>query len=126
MASQLAVPKKSTCQFQKHNGQSCKRAVAPGEANCWQHTHSWKHKLKSLTRNQTVVFVLTALAFFIGIPAAWFTYDSWRIARKQTSSPATTPVRATGSAETHGDESPANTGDGSTFIYGNTSQQGKK
>jgi hypothetical protein len=126
MASQAATPTKSTCQFQRDNGELCKRGVASGETKCWQHARSWKHKLKSLTRNQTIAFVMAVLALFIGVPAAWFTYDSWHIARQQSSKATTAPPRTTGPASTQGDKSPANTGDGNTFNYGSSPQRDKK
>jgi hypothetical protein len=133
MASHPAVPTKFTCQVQKDNGEWCKRAVAPGEAKCWQHARSWKHRWKSLTRNQTILFVFTTLALVIAlvalvieVPNAWFTYDSWRITRQQTPNAKPTPPRTTGPANTQGDESPANTGDKNTFVYGSTSQKDEK
>ena len=126
MASQPATPTKATCQFQRDNGEWCKRGVALGESKCWQHARSWKRKWKSLTRNQTILFAMAAVALVIGVPAAWFTYDSWRIARQQTSRATTASPRTPSPAITHGDSSPANTGDGNTFIYGSNPQRDQK
>jgi hypothetical protein len=69
---------------------------------------------------------MAAIALFIGFPSAWFTYDSWRITRQQTSKATPAPSPTTGPANTEGFKSPANTGNGNTFIYGNTPQQDKK
>jgi len=44
---------------------------------CWQHARSWRHRWISLTRNQTIIFVMGVLALVAGIPSAWFAFDSW-------------------------------------------------
>jgi len=67
-----------TCQFLKNDGSFCKRSVAQSEAKCWQHARTWKRRWGSLTKNQTLGFVLTLLALIIGVPSLWFAYDSWR------------------------------------------------
>src|SRR5258706_7675524 len=69
-----------TCQFIKGNGERCKRNVAVGEDKCWQHAHGWKHKLRSLTKNQTILFLLALL----GIPGLWLSYDSWNHGRSHS------------------------------------------
>jgi hypothetical protein len=48
---------------------------------CWQHATTLRHKWKSLTRNQTVIFIATmlglALALVVGVPGAYFSYRGW-------------------------------------------------
>jgi hypothetical protein len=126
MDSQRVIPPKDTCNFQKANGEWCKRTVASGETKCWQHAKGWKHRFKALTRNQAILFAMTVLALLIGIPAAWLTYDSWRIARQRGPASTSPQVHIAGPANTQGDLSPSNTGDGNTFIYGGAARQKKK
>lgn len=60
-----------TCQFVKPNRVYCKRKIAEGERFCWQHAHGFKARWRSLTRNQSVLFVLTVLgvvAAVVGLP----------------------------------------------------------
>ena len=64
---------KPTCRFVKANGELCKRPTAYGEITCWQHAHGLTRKWKSLTKNQTILFLLALL----GIPGAWIAFDSW-------------------------------------------------
>lgn len=64
---------KPTCQFRKEDSATCKRSVSAREKYCWQHAHSLRSKWKSLTRNQTLLFVgtiATLLALPIGV-ASW-------------------------------------------------------
>jgi hypothetical protein len=56
-----------TCQFRKSNGELCRRAVTAGEGMCWQHARSWRHKWRSLTRNQSILFILAVAAVVIGV-----------------------------------------------------------
>jgi hypothetical protein len=65
----------TTCQFTKSNGEKCKRGTAHGELMCWQHAQTWRRRLRSLTKNQTVIFVmgffgllLTGISVVEGIP----------------------------------------------------------
>ena len=55
------------------NDERCKRRTSAGESLCWQHAHGLRHKWRSLTRNQTILFLLALL----GIPGAWIAFDSW-------------------------------------------------
>jgi hypothetical protein len=56
-----------TCQYRKYDGELCKRNVSEGEDKCWQHASSWRHKWKSLTRNQTIAFMGLVVSVLIGI-----------------------------------------------------------
>jgi hypothetical protein len=58
---------RATCQYRKEDRQLCKRSVSQGEDYCWQHAYSLRSKWKSLTRNQTVIFLAT-LATLLGLP----------------------------------------------------------
>jgi hypothetical protein len=72
-------PPKPTCRFKIENGDFCKRIVAPGEGLCWQHAKSIRHKLKSLTRSQTVGLASTViLGLGLGVPSLYFSYVDWR------------------------------------------------
>jgi hypothetical protein len=77
MASQPLVPHTLTCHFRKENGEFCKRSVSSGEGMCWQHAKTWRHRIKSLTRNQTVIFMLTIVGVIIGVPSLYFSYISY-------------------------------------------------
>jgi hypothetical protein len=78
MASQPLAPNPPTCRFVKDNGEFCKRTVSWGEGRCWQHARSCKHRIKSLTRSQTVVFIIAIASLLtglvIGIPSLYFSY----------------------------------------------------
>jgi hypothetical protein len=69
---------KSACRFPKADGELCKRTVAPPETRCWQHASSLKHKWKSLTRNQSLAFVLIVLGLILtvvlGGPSLYYSY----------------------------------------------------
>jgi hypothetical protein len=94
MVSQPSTATKPTCQFKKENGEFCKRSVATGEGMCWQHAKSVRHKLKSLTRNQTIAFVGLLLSLMIGGPSLYFSYVSWRNTQAQrvSTAPAEKPA----------------------------------
>ena len=64
---------KPTCKFLKTNGAYCKRPTAHGEITCWQHARGLRRKWKSLTKNQTILFLLALL----GLPGVWIAFDSW-------------------------------------------------
>ena len=49
----------SNCQGIKRDGNQCTRSTAKGSRFCWQHSHGWRAKWRSLTRNQTLTFGLT-------------------------------------------------------------------
>lgn len=57
---------RATCQFRKADEELCRRSVSRGEDYCWQHANSLRHKWKSLTRNQTILFLIAVL----GLPIA--------------------------------------------------------
>jgi hypothetical protein len=56
-----------TCRAKKSDGSRCSRAVAEGEGFCWQHARSWRNKWESLTRNQSLLFILTVLGVILGL-----------------------------------------------------------
>src|SRR5207253_4084742 len=58
-----------SCQFVKRNEKRCKRAVAPGQKLCWQHSHGLRAKWRSLTRNQTLAFLIAVGSFAATV---WF------------------------------------------------------
>jgi hypothetical protein len=74
MSSPPPVRGELKCQFQRTNGEFCKRGVAPGETKCWQHANSWAHKWKSLTRNQSIAFICILLGVGLGVPSLYFSY----------------------------------------------------
>jgi hypothetical protein len=74
MASHPIIPDTPTCRFTKGNGEFCRRSVSPGEGMCWQHAKTWHHRIRSLTRNQTVIFILAIAGIIIGIPSLYFSY----------------------------------------------------
>jgi hypothetical protein len=66
-----------TCQFTKIDGLQCKRNVAGPGKLCWQQAKGWRKKLKSLTRNQTVLFFLAVLSLVLGVPSVVLGYKSY-------------------------------------------------
>jgi hypothetical protein len=96
MNSSAGVPIKANCRFIKPNGEPCKRNVDPPEQMCWQHASTWRHRLKSLTRSQTVAFsglVLSLiLAVVFGAPSLYFSYISWQDSRTKTTHTPDTPT----------------------------------
>jgi hypothetical protein len=56
-----------TCQFVKSNRMYCKRRIAEGEKFCWQHAHGLRAKWRSLTRNESLLFVIGVLGLFATI-----------------------------------------------------------
>lgn len=68
----------NTCQFKKGDGSLCKRSVGANADLCWQHSSGLTHKLRSLTRSQTVGFVLTFLALVLALPSAYWSYKGSR------------------------------------------------
>ena|ERR1019366_2941073 len=64
----------NTCQFKKGNGSFCKRSVGANEAFCWQHSSGLMRKWRSLTRNQSIIFVVGVLALAVGLPSAYWSY----------------------------------------------------
>ena len=69
MSNRLLEATKWTCTFKKDNGELCKRSVSAGEGRCWQHATSLRHRFGSLTRNQTLLFLLALLGLIVGVLA---------------------------------------------------------
>jgi hypothetical protein len=96
-----------TCQFKKADSSFCKRPVGGAkERFCWQHASGLIRKWRSLTRNQSTVFVVSILALVIGIPSAYWSY---RGSRKRDANKSSTTV-----VQSSGDDSPnvvGNSGD---------------
>jgi hypothetical protein len=80
---------KPSCQFVKTDGQLCKRAVEEGEDRCWQHAADWSHKWKSLTRSQSLGFILVVASLVVGLPSLYFSFAGWHEGRGQKTAPAT-------------------------------------
>jgi hypothetical protein len=57
----------SLCQFTNRDGGLCKRRIAEGETRCWQHARTIKHRWKSLTRNESVGFIIAVMALLFGL-----------------------------------------------------------
>jgi hypothetical protein len=58
----------TTCQFEKSNGQPCRRTIRIGGKFCWQHARGLKTRWRALTRNQTIIFLLTVVGVLDGLP----------------------------------------------------------
>ena len=58
---------RDVCRFKRPNGAPCKRSVAAGQEFCWQHSHGFRNKVRSLTRNQTILFLLGVASVLIGV-----------------------------------------------------------
>jgi len=70
MPRQLRAPTPDfTCGFKKGDGSACKIRVGKGERYCWYHSRGLRRRWRSLTRNQTVIFLITLLSLIIGIPS---------------------------------------------------------
>jgi hypothetical protein len=81
MPDEVRITAKGTCQFEKNTGELCKRSVSASETMCWQHAHSWPHKWKSLTRNQTVSFIGLLVSLVIGVAGLFPSHFSFRTER---------------------------------------------
>jgi hypothetical protein len=96
MGSPASVAAKSTCRFIKDDGEPCRRVVALPETKCWQHASSLKHKWKSLTKNQSVAFVLVllglVLTILLGVPSLYYAYRESHGARKVKPEVVTSPA----------------------------------
>jgi hypothetical protein len=55
---------------------------------CWQHARTWRHKWKSLTENQTGLFLLAVFAVVIGVPGTYFSYRGWQDLHQPKEEPA--------------------------------------
>ena len=79
-----------TCQFLRPNNERCKRTVARGQKFCWQHAHGLLAAWRSLTGNQTVVFLMAV----VGMAATfWFGFHPYmlKIPIAQLQKPAQQP-----------------------------------
>jgi hypothetical protein len=82
------------CQFTKLDNERCKRSVALGKRFCWQHAHGLRAKWQSLTRNQTILFLVGVA----GLAATlWFGFHGV---------PSTTVTNKTIHVQSSGDQSP--------------------
>jgi hypothetical protein len=70
-------PDTITCSGKTSKGIRCGRAVFPGARFCWQHAHGLSQRWHSLTRNQSIVFVLGLLGV-AGTLLAWLYPDFWK------------------------------------------------
>src|SRR6266849_5356330 len=102
----------NTCQFKKGDGSFCKRSVGANEAFCWQHSSGLTRKWRSLTRNQSIVFVMGVLALVVGLPGAYWSYRGSR--KSQPNTPSTSVVQSTGdnSPNIVGNQAPVTTHSG--------------
>jgi hypothetical protein len=60
------------CQRRRPNQERCKRTVARGQKFCWQHAHGLLAAWRSLTRNQTVVFLMAVVGVVGVVATFWF------------------------------------------------------
>jgi hypothetical protein len=67
----------ATCGFIKSNGEGCRRNIAEGETRCWQHAKTWRHKYRSLTRDQSVIFYLTLVGTLVALLGVPQLYQWW-------------------------------------------------
>jgi hypothetical protein len=51
----------ATCRFLVGNQTYCKRKIPTGHNFCWQHTPGLKARWRSLTRNQSVIFIISVV-----------------------------------------------------------------
>jgi hypothetical protein len=89
----IAQQVEANCHFIKDDGVPCKRRVSSDETYCWQHSHGLRHKWRSLTRNQSVVFLVGVLGLLatigLGLPSAYWSY------RGTENRPTSTPLPPT-------------------------------
>jgi len=71
----------TTCDATRPNGQKCRVKVRVGDGPCFWHAKTFKQKVKSWARNQTLLFALTvigAVGTLIGVVAfVGWTYDEF-------------------------------------------------
>ncbi len=84
----------NTCQFKKADGGFCKRRVGGNEILCWQHSSGLIRKWHSLTRNQSILFLLGVLALAVAFPSAYWSYKGSRKSKPNNAS--VTNVQSTG------------------------------
>lgn len=70
---------KAICQGTKGDGEPCKREVALSERYCWQHSKGFRHRWRSLTRNQGIFLALAIasiiLTLVLGIPGIYWHFS---------------------------------------------------
>ena len=108
MVEEAPITSKSACQFRKKTGEFCKRSVSANESMCWQHAHTWRHKWKSLTRNQSIGFISLLLTIIFGLPGLYSLYLGQRNERptqktekapSETATPPAKSAQSSGSTE---------------------------
>lgn len=67
MSTDSPEPSRQTCRYKKSNGELCRRTIEAGESLCWQHAKTWRHKWKSLTRNQSILFIVGILSLVVSL-----------------------------------------------------------
>ncbi len=72
----LAHLEQSTCTRTTRGGAACRRRVNTGERYCWQHASGLKQKWQSLTRNQTMQFLLGVIGLICSVVPLLFTNSS--------------------------------------------------
>ena len=60
---------RKTCSHKKLNGELCQNRISEGEGLCWLHAKSWRHKWRSLTRNQSIMFILAVFGALLAVLA---------------------------------------------------------
>lgn len=63
------------CAAYTKTGKRCNRHIDPRETRCWQHAQGIRHKLRSLSRNQGLVFWLSVAGLLVSVSqwnALWF------------------------------------------------------
>jgi hypothetical protein len=76
------------CQLKKADGSNCKRRVGASQGFCWQHSGGMIRKWRSLTSNQSMIFVVSILALVVGLPSAFWSYKGSR--ERERNIPSTT------------------------------------
>lgn len=64
----------SLCTGITSTGAPCRRLIKTGAGCCWQHSRGLKRKWRSLTRNQSIAFVLGC----IGVVGVSISFTAWR------------------------------------------------
>jgi hypothetical protein len=68
-----ADPSMVTCAAMTSRGTQCQRLAKAGAKQCWQHSHGLGQKWRSLTRNQSILFVCA----LIGVMGVLITLLAW-------------------------------------------------
>lgn len=72
-------PRMPICSAMTSKGTPCQRLVKAGAKQCWQHSRGLRQKWRSLTRNQSMLFVcaLTSVIGFVLALLAWRYPQVW-------------------------------------------------